>query len=1007
MKTKIITVLCAIAASTSMLRAEISFGRCGDNLQWVLMDSVLTIDGTGEMWEYNYYVDSIPWDKQGFHTLIIPEGLTGIDNYIFGDSKNLRTIYWNARKYGYYDNNGYYHQYMSDSEKFPYLETIIFGETVDTIPDLICYRCGNLKYVSISNGVKHIEGGAFVECTKLISIQVSEDNSTYSSIDGVLFNKDKTTLLIYPSGKAGAYSVPDDVIIIADGALGYSVNLISLHIPSSVTNIYMNECLALTSIICEAVIPPSLHFGSFSLDYTIYVPEEAIEAYKAAEGWKNFTIQSIKDIHPVEINNLYYYLNAESQTAEVTFKPSGVYAGKIDIPESIVYNDITFSVTNIGDGAFACSNIMEITIPNSVINIGKKTFYGCYDLTSIKIPNSVNSIGVSAFRNCTGLTFIEIPNNVTSIENSVFYNCSVLTEIVIPRNITSIGGWAFYNCTNLTSIELKCVSPPVLGQSAFLFCDKLSEIYVPCGSLETYKQNWSKYAKLIQYHPLHIDVKVNIAEAGKVNYPQNITICDNLINMKAVPNYGYHFVQWSDGNTENPRTIELTQDTAFTAEFEKNAYTIATQVNNAEWGSTSGDASLLYLDNVEISATPDYGYHFVQWSDGNTDNPRTITVTKDETYTAVFAKNIYSINKIADNGVITGPSQAEYLDNVILEAVSNYGYHFVQWSDGNTDNPRAIELTQDTTFTAEFAVDRSGTCGDNYALRWTYDVEAKALTISGNGTLNSHYTFGVEALSAMEKLIIAEGVTTIGNRAFAERTTIKHISVPASVETIYEQAFYNCTGLQEIYSYSAIPSTAYSNTFDGINKFKCTLHVISSSIDMYKAATGWRDFYYIETIDAETETEPVEEVTVTPTETTANIIWPLVQLAASYEITIRDLFGNVIFRLVFNAQGQLTGISFAPSRGKQQEQVEGFNFTVTGLSSGTSYSYSIVAKDGEDKELDTKQGTFKTTSNDPMGIDEISTDKMRKCENAKIMRDGVLYIERDGVLYNTQGARVE
>ena len=333
------------------------------------------------------------------------------------------------------------------------------------------------------------------------------------------------------------------------------------------------------------------------------------------------------------------------------------------------------------------------------------------------------------------------------------------------------------------------------------------------------------------------------------------------VTLIAIPNDGYHFVSWNDGTTDNPHTIEVTQDGIFTAEFAKNTYTITTQANNAEWGSTSGDASVLYLDNAEIAATANYGYHFVKWSDSNTDNPRIITVTKDETYTAVFAKNIYSINKIADNGVISGPSQAEYLDNVTLTAVPNYGYHFVQWSDGLKDNPRIFVLTQDTTFTAEFAIDKSGTCGDNNALTWEYDAEIKTLTIKGEGDLCSNYTFGVEAPNEMTDLIISEGVTAIGNGAFANQRTLRHISIAASVKTIYEQAFYNCTGMEHIYSYREKPSVAYSNTFDGIDKFECILYVLAASVDLYKAATGWRDFYYIETLEV---TIPIDTVAAVP-----------------------------------------------------------------------------------------------------------------------------------------------
>ena len=170
-------------------------------------------------------------------------------------------------------------------------------------------------------------------------------------------------------------------------------------------------------------------------------------------------------------------------------------------------------------------------------------------------------------------------------------------------------------------------------------------------------------------------------------------------------------------------------------------------------------------------------------------------------------------------GYTFGECYAPMNSTVEISAIPYDNYRFVKWSDGNTDNPRQIVVTQDTSFVAIFDMLMSGNCGDNLALTWQYDPTTKSLTISGNGTLNSNYTFGAQAPFEMEKLVVSEGVTTIGQNAFAVYTTLQYISLAASVETIYERAFYNCTGLREIYNYKELPTVVYSNTFDGINKF--------------------------------------------------------------------------------------------------------------------------------------------------------------------------------------------
>jgi len=322
--------------------------------------------------------------------------------------------------------------------------------------------------------------------------------------------------------------------------------------------------------------------------------------------------------------------------------------------------------------------------------------------------------------------------------------------------------------------------------------------------------------------------------------------------LEATANYGYEFKQWSDGVTANPRTVKVEDNVNLSMEFVPAQFTVLTQPNDADRGQTTpSEFTSDYLSTTTITATANHGYHFTQWNDGNTDAEREVVIAGNATYTAIFAPNVYTINVFVepqDFGYIDAPASGNYLEDIEISAVPYDNYLFTSWSDGNTDNPRVITITHDTTFTALFEIATSGTCGDNFALTWTYDIETKELTISGEGTLNSNYTFGVEAPTSVEKLTIAEGVTSIGNSAFANYTTIKEIVFATSVKTIYEQAFYNCTNLKSIYCYRERPGIVYSNTFDGVDKFDCTLYVPAGSIVMYKAATGWRDFYFTESI---------------------------------------------------------------------------------------------------------------------------------------------------------------
>ena len=181
-------------------------------------------------------------------------------------------------------------------------------------------------------------------------------------------------------------------------------------------------------------------------------------------------------------------------------------------------------VTSIGSYAFSgCDHLTSVTIPNSVTSIGNSTFYHCISLTSVTIPNSVTSIGNYAFSGCSGLTSVTIGNNVTSIGDYAFYECSRLTAVTIPNNVTSIGSYAFAycssltsvtipnsvtsigfaafrSCSSLTSITCEAAAPPTCGEDVFDGVDKSIPVYVPAGSVATYKaaDQWKDFGDNIQ-----------------------------------------------------------------------------------------------------------------------------------------------------------------------------------------------------------------------------------------------------------------------------------------------------------------------------------------------------------------------------------------------------------------------------------------------------------------------------------------------------------------------------
>ena len=216
--------------------------------------------------------------------------------------------------------------------------------------------------------------------------------------------------------------------------------------------------------------------------------------------------------------------------------------------------------------------------------------------------------------------------------------------------------------------------------------------------------------------------------------------------IKAVPNEGYHFVQWNDGNTDNPRTISLTQDTTFTAQFAINQYTISVTCNPQQ-GSIEGEGGTFnHGTELTYKANANEGYHFVQWSDGVINNPRTIILTQETNLSAVFALNTYtlSITCNVDQGYVNGTSGVfEHGTSHNFEAIPNTGFHFIQWSDEVVDNPRTIILTQDSILSAEFAKNKYLVqfFGFNDALLDSQSIEHGTAAVAPEVPIIDHYDF--------------------------------------------------------------------------------------------------------------------------------------------------------------------------------------------------------------------------------------------------------------------------
>ena len=600
----------------------------------------------------------------------------------------------------------------------------------------------SLTTVVIGDQMTTIESSAFQNCSSLSSITIG------SQVD---------TIMTYAFSGTGITSIviPNNVTYIGPSAFLSCNNLASVTLSDSLTEIsegLFYNCPSLTSI----TIPDAV----------------------TAIGTNAF--RNCASLQQVKLPNGITVIEDQTFTGCTSLR-------SVTIPDSVYY---------IGVAAFSnCTNLDTLIVGSGLFDMGYASFSG-HDLsTGVFSGAHISHLEYNCWYNLPAklsrdsLRTVVIGDEVTDIYDSAFANSPLLSSVTMSANLWSIGKDAFAGCTALDSITFPSATPPYfvdsrnMGTGYVVPFSYLNLIRVPCGAYSNYYNAlhgsatgyvvydqlndqylaWDTVlARILQETQVDLTFSALTADADQgealvwyhdawlpsAEAPRPANCADSSVNVKAVPNYGYHFDHWSDGTTANPTTLYLTGNNSLTAYFAPNQYTVTLLSSNNSYGTVDGGGSYTYLDTATIEATAATHYHFLRWSDGSLENPRQVVVDTDITLTAMFVPDTHHVSVVANGnyGTVTGTNDYGYGLIVTVRATAASGYYFVRWADGSTANPATFTCTGDTTVVAIFSpIVTPELCmvsveNDRNVLLWDREeLPIVSYTVYREGTTNGHY----------------------------------------------------------------------------------------------------------------------------------------------------------------------------------------------------------------------------------------------------------------------------
>ena len=693
------------------------------------------------------------------------------------------------------------------------LKTVIFSDSVTTIADGSFTDCTGLESVTIGKGCTSVTASAFTRNVNLVKFDVSEDNESYTSVDGVLYNKEKTAVVCYPKSLSGEYVIPDTVTSIEKAAFENCNKLTKITIGSGVETVNpyaFNQCNLLATVvfkdsdtankkICERAFYycgslTEVDFGNavtsigdyaFTIcskikslefpDSLTSIGQFAFSPYTDRTGgtYKESNLESVKFGTGLKtIGNYAFYDDRKISKLEFTgdnLTSIGSYA----FYDNLALEELNLSGDNvsIGDNAFNnCNKLKTVNLKSGIKSIGSYAFRDCTVLDDIKLCSELETIGAYAFYNCGNLQSIEIPDNVTKIDNNTFENCSSLKSVSIGKSCTTISATAFNNATKLEKITVSAdnekyssVDGALLNKektSIILYPkSKSGEFVIPDTVTSIADRAFSSCPNLTK-----ITIGANVESVGAYAFSScsaltDVVFKDSTIKKKVIGLYAFY-------NCQALSNVDFGNAVTSIGSF---AFMIDKSLESIEFPDS--------LESIGRCAFSCYDY-------GTTGS--------------YFASNLKSV-KFASG--LKSIADYAFYENRALNTVKFTGVALTSIGSESFCNIAITELDLSGTDTS---IDREAFYNCN---------SLETVKLSGVKTIGQNAFYNCRKLTSVE---LSENLTTIESGAFQSCVALKNIDIPNKVTKLNDNTFSNCSSLKNVSIGSgctSISTTAFDGTF--------------------------------------------------------------------------------------------------------------------------------------------------------------------------------------------------